>query len=125
MVSSHILPELADICNKIGIIERGKLIWNGTVEAAIQEVRGKSVFTVSVGERNEEAAGKIREYPEVDTVKTDPKTGALDVRLKEGYEDGSFLPERLVHAGFRLRSFKEKEVNIEDVFMTITKGITS
>src|SRR6476659_9699540 len=57
MVSSHILPELADICNKIGIIERGKLIWNGTVEAAIQEVRGKSVFTVSVGpERNEEAA---------------------------------------------------------------------
>src|SRR6188474_3635454 len=52
MVSSHILPELADICNKIGIIERGKLIWNGTVEAAIQEVRGKAVFTVSVGERN-------------------------------------------------------------------------
>lgn len=126
MVSSHILPELADICNKIGIIERGKLIWNGTVEAAIQEVRGKSVFTVSVGpERNEEAAKKIAEFPEVDSVKTDPKTGALDVRLKEGNEDGSFLPERLVHAGYRLKSFKEKEVNIEDVFMTITKGITS
>ena len=30
LVSSHILPELADICNKIGIIERGKLILNGT-----------------------------------------------------------------------------------------------
>src|SRR6476469_3568984 len=59
MVSSHILPELADICNKIGIIERGKLIWNGTVDAAIEEVRGKSVFTVSVGDRNDEAAKKI------------------------------------------------------------------
>ena len=125
MVSSHILPELADICNKIGIIERGKLIWNGTVEAAIQQVRGKSAFTVSVGDRNEEAAAKMRTFPEVDSVKADPASGTLDVRLKDGYEDGSFIPERLIHAGFRLKSFKEKEVNLENVFLEITKGITS
>jgi ABC-2 type transport system ATP-binding protein len=126
MVSSHILPELADICNKIGIIERGKLIWNGTVEAAIQAVRGKSVFTVAVlHDRNAEAAERLRLFPEVESVTPDPKTLALDVRLKDGYEDGSFIPERLVQAGFRLRLFKEKEVNIEDVFMRITKGITS
>ncbi|MCX8140488.1 MAG: ABC transporter ATP-binding protein [Gemmataceae bacterium] len=126
MVSSHILPELADICNKIGIIERGKLIWNGTVEAAIQAVRGKSVFTVAVlHDRNAEAAERLRLFPEVESVTPDPKTHALDVRLRDGYEDGSFIPERLLQAGFRLRLFKEKEVNIEDVFMRITKGITS
>jgi ABC-2 type transport system ATP-binding protein len=125
MVSSHILPELADICNKIGIIERGKLIWNGTVEAAIEEVRGKAVFTVSVGDRNDEAAKKISTYSEVESVTPDPKTHSLDVRLKDGLEDGSFLPERLIQAGYRLKAFKEKEVNIEDVFMRITKGITS
>jgi ABC-2 type transport system ATP-binding protein len=125
MVSSHVLPELADICNKIGIIERGKLIWNGTVEAAIEEVRGKAVFTVSVGERNDEAARKIAAYSEVESVTPDPKASALDVRLKDGLEDGSFIPERLIQAGFRLKAFKEKEVNIEDVFMRITKGITS
>src|SRR5687768_18424525 len=33
LVSSHILPELADICNKIGIIERGELLFNGDVES--------------------------------------------------------------------------------------------
>jgi ABC-2 type transport system ATP-binding protein len=126
MVSSHILPELADICNKIGIIERGRLIWNGTVEAAIEEVRGKSVFTVAVlGDRNPEAAELLRKCAEVDSVTPDNKTNTLDVRLKDGHEDGSFIPERLVKAGFRLRAFKEKEVNIEDVFMTITKGITN
>src|SRR5881392_3328667 len=54
LVSSHILPELADICNKIGIIERGQLIFNGDIESAIRKVRGNFVFTVSVGpERNE------------------------------------------------------------------------
>jgi ABC-2 type transport system ATP-binding protein len=126
MVSSHILPELKDICNKIGIIERGKLIWNGTVDAAIQQVRGRATFTVAVGgERNDEAAKSMEAYPEVESVVNDQKAGSLDVKLKDGQEDGTFIPERLIQAGFRLRVFKEKEVNIEDVFMRITKGITS
>src|SRR5882724_4969082 len=57
MLSSHILPELAEICNKIGIIERGKLIFNGTVDEAKKAVRQRYVFLVSVGgDRNEEAA---------------------------------------------------------------------
>ena len=95
------------------------------VVEAIRKVRGNFVFTVSVGDRNDEAAARIRSYPEVESVKPDPKTDSLDVQLKDGHEDGSFLPERLVQAGFRLKAFKEKEVNIEDVFMRITKGITS
>jgi ABC-2 type transport system ATP-binding protein len=49
MVSSHILPELADICNKIGIIERGKLLFNGDVDAAVGRCRQKLVYHVSVG----------------------------------------------------------------------------
>ncbi|MBN9520344.1 ABC transporter ATP-binding protein [bacterium] len=125
MVSSHILPELADICNKIGIIERGKLIFNGSVDDAIRQVRGNATFTVSVGDRNAEAAAKLATYPEVLAVKPDPKTGQLDVRLKDGHEDGSFLPERLIRDGYRLKAFKEKEVNLENVFMEITKGITN
>ena len=126
MVSSHILPELADICNKIGIIERGKLIFNGTVDEAIRKVRGNFVFSVSVAaDRNADAAQRIENYAEVESVKPDPKTGGLDVRLKDGHEDGTFLPERLIRDGFRLKSFKEKEVNLEDVFMGITKGITN
>ena len=39
MVSSHILPELADICNKIGIIERGELIVNADVADVMKQVR--------------------------------------------------------------------------------------
>ena len=37
LISSHILPELADLCNKVGIIERGDLIFAGTVEAAVRK----------------------------------------------------------------------------------------
>ena len=53
LVSSHILPELADICNKIGIIERGQLLFNGDVETAIKQVRQHAVYFVAVGQRAE------------------------------------------------------------------------
>jgi ABC-2 type transport system ATP-binding protein len=125
MLSSHILPELADICNKIGIIERGKLIFNGTVDEAKRAVRQGYVFLVSVGDRNEEAAKRLESYGEVGKVEVLTATPALRVTLKDGCDDGSFIPERLIAERFKLRSFQEEEIDIEDVFMGITKGITN
>ena len=48
MVSSHILPELADICNKVGIIERGELIVNERVSEVMQRIRSAAVLRISV-----------------------------------------------------------------------------
>src|SRR5437870_2879957 len=63
LVSSHILPELADICNKIGIIERGQLLFDGDVQTAIRQVRQRTVYYVSVGnDLNQQA----REHPAAD-----------------------------------------------------------
>ena len=42
-----------------------------------------------------------------------------------GLEDGSFLVDVLMKAGLRLKMFKEEEIDLEDVFMGITKGITN
>ncbi len=126
MVSSHILPELADICNKIGIIERGKLIFNGTVEEAIAKVRTKRVYIVSVGpEMNEVAAKKLEQYLEVESVDVTKEAGTIRVTLKDGEGDGCFIPERLIAEKFKLMTFNEEQINLEDVFMGITKGITN
>src|SRR6516164_1149709 len=46
LVSSHILPELADICNKIGIIERGKLLFDGDVTEVMKQVRSDIVLNI-------------------------------------------------------------------------------
>ena len=125
LVSSHILPELADICNKIGIIEKGKLEFNGDIDAAIRQVRQQHVYLVAVGGGlNEAAARKIESYPEVESVEPNEREGHIRVTLKDGQEDGSFLPERLIQEGFRLKMFKDEEIDLEDVFMGITKGIT-
>ncbi len=126
MVSSHILPELADICNKIGIIERGKLLFNGTTEEAIREVRKKKTYIVSVGDgKNDLARAKIEGFPEVELVEVKNAGEELRVTLRDGEEDGGFIPERLLADKFRLKSYKEEEIDLEDVFMGITKGITN
>ena len=44
--------------------------------------------------------------------------------LKDGQQDGSFIADELVKNGFRLKMLKEEEIDLEDVFMGITKGIT-
>ena len=51
LVSSHILPELADICNKIGIIEQGCLLVNGEVIDVMKQVRTDIVLNIAVADR--------------------------------------------------------------------------
>jgi ABC-2 type transport system ATP-binding protein len=126
LVSSHILPELADICNKIGIIERGKLLFDGDVASAIKQVRQRHVLTVIVGEgRNPEAKALIQQHASVEGIEHKEPDDFLVVTLRDGVSDGSFIPEMLVRNGFRLKMLKEKEIDLEDVFMGITKGITN
>src|SRR5215475_13399622 len=56
MVSSHILPELADICNKIGIIERGELIVNADVAELLHRVRPHKVLNIGVAGDGKDAS---------------------------------------------------------------------
>ncbi len=125
LVSSHILPELADICNKIGIIERGKLLFDGDVQSAIRRVRQHTVLDVAVAEEMT-ASAKNRLASESSVLKVELKDDdTMRVTLNDGVTDGSFIAELLVKNGFRLKMLREEEIDLEDVFMAITKGITN
>jgi ABC-2 type transport system ATP-binding protein len=122
LVSSHILPELADICNKIGIIEQGCLLVNGEVSEVMKQVRTDIVLNVAVADRLTDAAGLLENQPEVESVQD--KNGVLIVKLNEGVSQYGFLANRLVEQGYELTLFKEDEINLETAFMHLTKGIT-
>jgi ABC-2 type transport system ATP-binding protein len=123
LVSSHILPELADICNKIGIIEQGCLLVNGEVSEVMKQVRTDIVLNIAVSERLTDAAGMLENQPEVESVQD--KNGILIVKLNEGVNQYGFLANRLIEQGYELTMFKEDEINLETAFMHLTKGITS
>jgi ABC-2 type transport system ATP-binding protein len=123
MVSSHILPELADICNKIGIIERGELIVNDSVVEVLKKVRGQTKLDIAVAGDQVAAAKLLERSPIVDSVKVDD--AILTVALVNGEHDYSELATALVQAGHKLTLFREHEIDLETAFMALTKGITS
>jgi len=123
MVSSHILPELADICNKVGIIERGELLVLEEVVEVMRRVREQPVLEVRVAGGSETAARLLEDHDLVDRVEI--RDGSVFVTLCKGVDDYSDLPTLLVEAGCRLTRFKEDEINLETAFMALTKGITA
>ena len=123
MVSSHILPELADICNKVGIIERGVLLISAEVSEVIRRVREHPVLRIRVRENPEGAARLLEQDTSVQ--KVDLQDGVILATLQKAVEDYSSLAALLIQAGYRLVEFREDELNLESAFMALTKGITA
>src|SRR5207249_4882024 len=113
MVSSHILPELADICNKIGIIEKGKLIFDGDVQSAIRQVRQNTIMNVAVGNGHQpQALQLLKDHADVLKIEAKPDE-TMQVTLREGVHDGSFIADLLVKSGHKLKMLKEEEIDLE------------
>ena len=121
MVSSHILPELADMCNKVGIIDRGVMTVNATVADVMKQVRERIVLHILVTGDCDAAARLLAQSDLVEGV--DVAKGLIAVTLKKGVEDYSDLSPLLVSAGHKLKLFREEEVNLESAFMALTKGL--
>jgi len=123
MVSSHILPELADMCNKVGMIEKGEMNVSGSVQQVMQMVRRQIVLRVGVSGDQEPAARLLEQHASVERIA--PVDGVLRVTLREGITDYGDFAGLLVAAGHKLTLLAEEEMNLETAFMALTKGITA
>ena len=121
VVSSHFLPELADICNKVGIIDRGVMNVNAAVADVMKQVRERIVLNVRVKGDQNLAAKVIEELDNVDTVSIGDDV--IVVTLEEDATDYSEITSELVKRDFKILMFREEEVNLESAFMTLTKGV--
>lgn len=121
VVSSHILPELADICNKVGIIDRGVMNVNAEVSDVMRQVRERVVLNIRVKGEQEQAAKVIEEMAPVESVAIGDDV--IVATLKDGEDDYSEIASGVIAAGFQVLMFGEEEVNLESAFMTLTKGV--
>ena len=125
IVSSHILPELADVCTRVGMIEKGNMIVDGDVAEVMKKAREAILLYVAVTEETERAARLIDEHDSVASVDIvpQPQGEVMHVKLQPGVEDYSFLAPMLFDAGLTLRLFREEDVNLETAFMLLTQGV--
>ena len=120
IVSSHILPELADVCNKIGIIDRGVMNVSAEVTEVMKQVRDRTILQIAVADDSDRASAVLSDHPLVDSVAEGD--GFLSVTLVDNSSDYSEIPTLLVKEGFRIKLFREEEINLESAFMALTKG---
>lgn len=121
IVSSHILPELADVCTRVGMIEKGNLIIDGNVAQVMRKARERILLHIQVtGDDQDKAADLIGQQDCVEAVQVEG--GMVIATLQKDTEDYSAIPTAIIEAGYRLRLFREEDVNLETAFMELTKG---
>ena len=121
LISSHILLELADFCTKIGIIERGQMIFTGTVTEILERAKVGLILNINVAQNQVGASDLIRKLPGV--VSSEVQSGQIRVNCEPARADPALIAEKLVTAGFRLTRLEEERVNLETAFMRLTKGL--
>ncbi|MCP4759567.1 MAG: ABC transporter ATP-binding protein [Planctomycetes bacterium] len=128
LISSHILSELSELCDTVGIIEQGKLCFSGSMQSALEAAEAGCEYEVIVEQRSSEAAQLLTEAEGISRVKV-VKTNGVDVLHVTVDRDrpiaAAEIPARLITAGFRLSQFQRGQVNLETAFMHHTKGIVA
>jgi ABC-2 type transport system ATP-binding protein len=122
IVSSHILPELADVCNKVGIIDSGKMIASDDVASIIKKVSPNTTLLIDLINPRDSAKAidLISSTPIVEHVAIDGEK--LRVTLKPDVQDYSSISMLLATQGVPFNKFTAEEINLESAFMAFTKG---
>lgn len=120
IISSHILPELAELCTNIGIIEGGKIVVNGPVDEIMLRATGSSVIRIEVLGNKERCIKVLKEEPLVKSVTNEDRY--IEIDFSGELTELSTLIKKVVNADIPVISFKPLENNLEDIFMEVTRG---
>ena len=126
LVSSHILTELAEMCDRVGIIEKGQLLATGTVD----EIQNRAVVGQETVERDvvvrtlsnsEGVAELLNQQESISGVRID---GELVHYVHTGDRASEAqLLRTLIESGFEVAEFRSQQKSLEDLFMEVTRGV--
>ncbi len=120
LVSSHILTELAEMCDQVGIIEQGKLLAVGSVEEIYQSMRGSLRVRMRPLNRIEDLLQNLSSRDDVSNLQRNGDWLQLDLLGEEAAQ--ATLLRSIISSGFDVLEFVAHRESLEDVFMKITTG---
>lgn len=118
MLSSHILPELGAICDRVAIIEKAELLIQGTVKEITRSLQEKIQLLIEVDSDIDTAVKACKDFDNVE----DALVSANEIRVdyRGNRTQIADLNSHLVNSGVRVQSISEMEVDLENVFLTVT-----
>ncbi|MEM6468719.1 MAG: ABC transporter ATP-binding protein [Planctomycetota bacterium] len=124
LISSHILTELAEMCDAVGIIEQGQLLATGSVDEIQAEQQNDSELTLRILERSDEVPGVLRSMMASIASEQIVVDGQL---VRFGFSgdlvEQAAIVSHLVSAGFSVAEVSSKKKSLEDVFLQVTEGL--
>lgn len=121
LISSHILTELAEMCDTVGIIEQGQLLATGSVDEIEREGRCHRQLVIRLIEGCQPAADALGQRADVESVIIDGDL--LRVRFAGELRDQAGLVSWLVGQGFQVAEITSQKRSLEDVFLQVTAGL--
>lgn len=124
LISSHILPELSELCDSLTIIDHGKLVFSGSVSALDKKMNGNAPtdirFVETTPEEMNRAVEMLRQYPGVTGI-VQEEADLLRVELEGDAGVSADLLRALFNDGFRVSDYHRMPMNLEKVFMEVTQ----
>jgi len=121
IISSHILPELAELCTHIAIMEAGQLVISGTNQEIVEHTQTGRTLQIRVIDQADAAALILQE--ELELTEISFINNSLELPFSGSDEDLNRILNRMVEGGIPVVSFSEGKNNLEDIFMQVTKGV--
>lgn len=123
LISSHILHELAQLCTRIGIIEAGQMVAQGSVNEIYRQLGVLRIVHVQVAEQTDELVEVVRAIVGVNSVEA--QVDRLAIRLHEDQLSIEDLHDQIHATGARIRMFQSEAMDMETAFMKLTEGKTA
>jgi ABC-2 type transport system ATP-binding protein len=122
MISSHILSELEEMCDQIGIVERGRLVFSGTMDEIRTRMGISSKIRVKVaGDNQTRAVELLTALPQVATVNM--LDDHIAVTFRDGQAGDGIIARTLVQAGLDVLSLVPEQLRLDDAFLQLTQGM--
>ena len=116
LVSSHLLAEVQLMCDRAAIINRGKLVADGSIDELLAR-QGGAGFAVSLAPEHVERAANLLRAAGFESA-----AGGTGIQVAGAIPDGSVITRVLAEDGIYLSELRRVEASLEDVFMTLTGG---
>src|SRR5678815_3596678 len=117
LLSSHILTELAEICDEVAVIEKGRILATGTVQDILRGLRKHRILSVRLAGNSEGVERFLVEQPGVLKVHEAIDSAHFRFEFEGDDEAQAALLQRLVGAAFPILEFVAQDAGLEDLFM--------
>lgn len=123
LVSSHILAEMADFCNSVGIMERGKMLVSGRIDEILKQIQPGLTMAVRLVAADDRLGTALSGQAGVSQVQLDGAKASF--KLTGGAPEAAALLKQLIGDGFAVADFHEVAGNLQDIFLQVSTGRVS